>query len=74
MLPNNKKMIFLSQFNLHNPSEVQLFFQQMIEKLLETCATQNFENWVLRDRSNKVVLRDHGSKEYMMEKRYNKCC
>ena len=62
MVPNNKEKIFLSQFNLQDPAAVQDFFKKMLEKLLEICSSQSFENWVLRDRSNKVVLRDQSLK------------
>jgi hypothetical protein len=62
MVPNNKEKIFLSQFNLQDPAAVQDFFKKMLEKLLEICSSQSSENWVLRDRSNKVVLRDQSLK------------
>jgi hypothetical protein len=75
MVPNNKEKIFLNQFSLQDPVAVRDFFKKMLEKLLEICSSQSYENWVLRDRSNKVVLRDQSLKaNEQFQKRYNQCC
>ena len=42
--------------------------------MMDLCSSQPLENWVLRDRNNKVVLRDQTRKSNQFEKRYNICC
>lgn len=74
MVPNTHEKIFLNQFSLHDPTAVREFFMKMLKKMMDLCSTQPIENWVLRDRANKVVLRDQTKKSTEFEKRYNVCC
>ena len=62
MVPNNREKIFLNQFNLHDPVSVRQFFRQMLKRMMDLCNSQPIENWVLRDRNNKIVLRDQTKK------------
>ena len=41
---------------------------------MDICSSQPLEKWVLRDRNNKVILRDQSKKASSFEKRYNVCC